>query len=172
LTHQILLELTYFDLEGRTNSSMGPERKQRAGKVKMNNMTFIPMQSNGVLKVGANTTSNNGHDYWTTMVFTNVNYLQEGDADQDAYEFNGNDGTEYKIQRLPRNTQVKVNCSCLDFHYRFAVWDDRFRSLDGNPPPPYVKHSNRPSVNPTQSPGVCKHIMSMMDDLRSERLFV
>jgi hypothetical protein len=171
LKEQILLELSYFDLEGRTNNTMGPERKQRAGKVKLDNLTFIPMSANGNLKVGSNTTSNNGHDYWTTLMFDNINYVDAEEPNK-TFSFTGSDNTEYFIQRVPRNANVKVNCSCLDFHYRFAVWDNKFKALDGNPPPPYVKKSNRPSVNPMQSPGVCKHVISLMDDLRSQNFFV
>lgn len=167
---QLLLELSYFDLEGRTNTIMGPDRKQKAGTVNLQNLTFIPMVANGNLKIGANTTSNNGHDYWTTILIDNVQYLDE--EEPNCYTFEGSDNSEYYIQRITKNSNIKVNCSCLDFHYRFSVWDNRFKALDGNPPPPYVrKTQTRPSVNPMQSPGLCKHIIGLMDDLRSQNLF-
>jgi hypothetical protein len=149
---------------------MGPERKTRANTVKLDNLTFIPMASNNKLKVGSNTTSNNGHDYWSSIVFDNVTYLEA--EDPSAFSFTGSDNTEYFIEKLPKNANVKVNCSCLDFHYRFAVWDNKFRALDGNPPPPYIKKGNRPPVNPMQSPGLCKHLIKLMDDLRSQHLFI
>lgn len=166
---QLLLELSYFDLDGRTKNTMGPERSQKANQVQLDNLTYIPMANNAKLKIASNTTSNNGHDYWTSLLFDNVNYLDE--ESPNAYTFTGSDNTEYHIERLPANTQVKVNCSCLDFHYRFAVWNNKFRSLDGNPPPPYVKKTNRPPVNPMQSPGVCKHIMGLMNSLKAQNFF-
>lgn len=171
MSREILLELSYFDLEGRTNSVMGPERKERSSKVQLNNMIFIPMVQNRGLKIGANTTSNNGHDYWTTMVFSNINYVDVNDPSKD-FEFKGNDNKPYIIERVPKNTQVKVNCSCLDFYYRFAVWDDQQKSLDGKPPPPYVRTSNRPPVNPFKTPGLCKHIIGMIDKLQQDHFFV
>lgn len=170
MEREILLELSYNDLKGRTSSIMGPERDQRSHKVQMNNMTFIPLVQNRKLKAGSNTTSNNGHDYWTTIVFDNINYVNDEKKPTD-YEFKGNDNTDYIIERVPRNTQCKVSCSCLDFYYRFAVWDDQHKSLDGNPPPPYVKTSNRPSVNPFKTPGLCKHIIAMVDKLQTENFF-
>jgi hypothetical protein len=165
----ILLELSANDLESRTKSTMGPERTEKSRQVQLNNLTYIPMANNAKLKIGSNTTSHNGHDYWTTLVFDNVNYLES--EEPQSFNFTGSDNTEYFIQRVPHNTQVKVNCSCLDFHYRFAVWNNKFKSLDGNPPPPYIKKTNRPPVNPMQSPGACKHIMKMMDDLRANNFF-
>jgi uncharacterized surface anchored protein len=167
--HQILLELSYFDLEGRTNTIMGGKRKENSNKVQVNNLTFIPFPSNNKLKVGSNTTSNNGHDYWTSILFDNIEYLEEGEPN--GFTFTANDGSEYTIARVRPNVNVKVTCSCLDFHYRFAVWDDKFRALDGNPPPPYIKTSNRPSVNPMQSPGLCKHLIKMVNNLKAQNFF-
>lgn len=169
MDNKIILELSTGDLEARTRNTMGPERTEKSGQVQLNNLTYIPMANNALLKIGSNTTSNNGHDYWTTLVFDNVNYLEA--EEPNAFSFTGSDNTEYFIQRVPVNTNVKVNCSCLDFHYRFAVWNNKFRALDGQPPPPYVKKTQRPPVNPTQSPGVCKHIMKMMNDLRAQNFF-
>ena len=142
-------------------------------RVKMDNLTFIPMASNNMLKIGSNTTSNNGHDYWTTVVIDNVTYIGDEDDVFNAFTFTGNDGTEYKVNKIPRNANVKVNCSCLDFYYRFAVWDDRHKALDGSPPPPYIrKTQTRPEVNPMHSPGMCKHVISLMGNLRTQGLFI
>lgn len=170
MAHELLLELSYFDLEGRTNSSMGQSRKTNSMNVKIQNLTFIPMAANGNLKIGANTTTNNKHDYWTTILLDNVHYLEE--PEPNSFEFTSNDGSTYYIDRVTRSSNVKVNCSCLDFHYRFSVWDNRFKALDGNPPPPYIrKTQNRPPVNPMQSPGLCKHIIGLVNDLRAQNLF-
>lgn len=170
MSKELLLELSYFDLEGRTNSIMGPERKDKSSKVQINNMIFIPMVQSRGLKIGANTTSNNGHDYWSTMVFTNIVYVQEKETSD--YEFKGNDNNTYIMERVPKNTQVRVSCSCLDFYYRFAVWDNQHKALDGNPPPPYVRKGNHPPVNPFKTPGLCKHIIALVDKLQSENFFI
>jgi hypothetical protein len=169
LCKELLLELSYYDLENRTNSIMGPERKERSNKVQIDNIIYVPLVQNRGLKIGANTSSNNGHDYWTTLVFSNIVYVKEKEPTD--FVFKANDNKEYIIERVPRNTQVKVSCSCLDFHYRFAVWDDQHRALDGNPPPPYTRTSNRPPVNPFKTPGLCKHIIAIVDKLQNENFF-
>lgn len=170
MTPHILLELSYFDLEGRTNSIMGPNRKTDSSKVNVKNMIFIPMVANGDLKIIADTTSNNGNSYKTSILFDNIVYLDE--PSQFSYNFEANDGSEYNIDRVTKSSNIKVNCSCLDFYYRFAVWDNKFKSLDGDVPPPYVrKTNNRPEVNPMKTPGLCKHIIAVMNDLRSQNFF-
>lgn len=146
------------------------ERKQKSNQVTIQNMTFIPMAQNRKLKVGANTTTNNGHDYWSTILFDGVNYSDEDD--QMSFQFEAADGSDYFIERVPRNVNVKVHCSCLDFYYRFAVWDNKFMALDGSPPPPYIrKTETRPPVNPMQSPGLCKHLMAIIENLQSQGMF-
>lgn len=167
---EILLELSYFDLEGRTNSIMGPDRKTNSSRVNVKNMIFVPMVNNGNLKIVATTTSNNGNQYQTSILFDNIQYLDE--PSQYSYNFQATDGSDYNIDRVTKSSNIKVNCTCLDFYYRFAVWDNRFKALDGEAPPPYVrKTDNRPEVNPMKSPGLCKHIIALMNDLRSDNFF-
>jgi len=168
--YELLFELSYFDLEGRTKNIMGPERDNKANRVQLQNFTYIPMMNNNALKIASNTTSNNGHDYWTTLLFSNIEYLDA--AQPDSFSFKGSDNAEYFIKRVQPSTNVKVNCSCLDFHYRFSVWDDKFKALDGQPPPPYIrKTQNRPEVNPMKTPGLCKHIIKIMNDLKAQHFF-
>lgn len=167
---KLLLELNYNDLENRTTTYMGKERSDKSDKVQITNMSFIPMQANGQLKIGANTTSNNGHDYWSTIIFSNIVYLNEDEPQ--SYTFKAIDNKDYIIEKVPRTVQCKVSCSCLDFYYRFAVWDHRYQALDGLPPPPYIrKTTTRPDVNPFKTPGLCKHIMAVVNKLDQEHFF-
>lgn len=170
MAKELLLELSYFDLEGRTKQTFGNERKDKSNRVQSYNLIFIPMEANNKLKVVANTQTSSKHTYNSNILFDNVHYL---DGEQpNMFTFKGNDNSQYIINKLPKGNNVKVNCSCLDFYYRFSTWDDRFKSLDGNPPPPYIKKTNKPEVNPMKSPGVCKHIMRLMDELQNQGIFL
>jgi hypothetical protein len=42
--------------------------------------------------------------------------------------------------------------------------------LEGNPPPPYIKKTNRPPVNPKKSLGGCKHLIALADKLTQLRI--
>jgi hypothetical protein len=92
------------------------------------------------------------------MLFSDVVY-EDGDQG-DNVTFKGSDNQEYHIQpiQLSRNN-VKVRCSCLDFRWRFALWNSKDGSLYGDPPGPYKKKTNRPPVNPQRVPALCKHLM-------------
>lgn len=166
----ILLELSYFDLSGRTNQAFGNERQKESNRVQIpNGIVYIPMMSNNALRIAAKTTTDNEPTYNTRVLFENLNYTDEDTSD--TFTFKGTDGSMYYIIKPPKSLDVKVNCSCLDFYYRFALWDSGFKSLDGDAPPPYIKKTDSAPVNPTRTPGVCKHIMALMDRINSEHFY-
>ena len=85
--------------------------------------------------------------------------------------FRGADNNEYHIQPIPLNgSNVRVRCNCLDFYYRFAAWNAGDNSLQGRPAPPYNPKGERPPVNPTRVPGVCKHVIKVVDRLKQGRI--
>jgi hypothetical protein len=57
-------------------------------------------------------------------------------------------------------TPVKVSCTCQDFYWRFAPWNDENGCLHGAPPEPYEKKTDRKPVNPDHIPGLCKHLLN------------
>jgi hypothetical protein len=65
-------------------------------------------------------------------------------------------------------TKVKVRCDCSDFRWRFAYYNAKHGALYGVAPPPYVKKSDRPPVNPRELPGMCKHLMAAFNKMRSD----
>jgi len=66
---------------------------------------------------------------------------------------------------------VKVRCDCHDFRWRFAYYDHQSGALYGATPPPYtpVPGSTRGPVNPKHLPGLCKHLMAAVKDLRNKK---
>lgn len=167
---KLLLELSYYDLKGRTDNIFGKERTEKSNGIQLDKIEYIPMMQNRSLKVTANTHSKLGSNYKTSVFLDNLNYLNQ--EENNSFNFEGNDGNEYHIEKLNPADNIRVNCSCLDFHYRFAVWDDKFKALDGDPPKPYVRKTNtRPEVNPMKSPGLCKHLLALIDYLKNDGLF-
>lgn len=160
-------EATYNDL--RQNIQRGfPETRKRqhaTGEVNVTNVQYVPIA--GGLQVNARSRSN-GHDYAQTIMFTNVPHNDGGEG----VSFTGTDGQEHTIQPISlQGARVKVNCSCLDFHYRFAMWNFNDAALAGPKPQLYQrKTADRPPVNPTQVSGVCKHLIKLVDTLRQNRL--
>ena len=96
------------------------------------------------------------------------NQRQQQQVPQNVLTIKATSGDDFQMEPidLSRNI-VRVRCDCLDFYFRFAPWDFSNNDLFGPKPKPYVrKTTTRPSVNPTRSPGVCKHIMKLVLGLR------
>jgi hypothetical protein len=147
-----------------------PDTKKRqhlAHLVNAANLTLIPYKPSSVLKATAKSVSN-GHQYDTEMEFSNVDYSDTG-----RVLFRGSDNENYRINPISiRSEDVKISCECMDFQFRFANLHNNNDSLLGDPPPPYIKTTDRPPVNPLQVLGACKHILALADKLRNHRILV
>jgi hypothetical protein len=82
------------------------------------------------------------------------------------------DGQDYHVQPLQlAGHNVKVRCNCMDFYFRFANYNAQDKSLVGKPPPLYRrKTTTRPPVNPGQVPGMCKHLLKLVQTLQGAGL--
>lgn len=165
----LLNETEYGVLLGNTLSNFVSNRKASSARVQVVRTIFIPSFDNESLEIRA-TTNTEQRRYRTAIMFDEVEYLDE--PDPAAATVIGSDSRKYYLNKIPLNqVDVKVKCSCPDFYYRFAVWNHRDDSLIGEPPPPYIKKTNRPPVNPNRVPGACKHIIKLTDKLMSQGLF-
>ena len=165
-----LLELTLQRLEKSTVDTF-PDTKQRQHKtntVNVVNIKYLPYQQSGVLKIQGLVTSG-GNRYHCSLSFSGVYYEPTDQAD--LVTFTGADNKDYHIHPIDETiNDVQVSCTCMDFYYRFAQPDYQNKALDGNPPPTYVKKTNKEPVNPDNAPGICKHLMKMKDQLHIDGL--
>ena len=170
MNENLLLEISLSNLKNNVKRVFGPERETRSKPVNVVNYQAVPSISNKTLLFKFNINSG-GTKYSVNVNFINVVFFDKASAESrpDAVSVVATDGTEYFFQRFTSaQKQVKVNCSCLDFHFRFSVWNHQKDALDGDPPQPYVKKTDREPVNPTKSPGACKHILKCVEFLRGE----
>lgn len=139
------------------------KRQNATNEVIVGNIEFTPY-NNGILHVEAATRSN-GHNYETEIQFQQVQQKETDDGT--TITIQGTDGQQHHIVPIQTGqSNVKVRCSCLDFHYRFAAWNDQDNSLYGEPPGLYRKKTDRASVNPTRTSGICKHIIKLTQRLQ------
>lgn len=142
------------------------KRQNAVGEVRVTNVQFIPYVGMKMLHIKSTATSN-GHAYNQSVQLLRVAF--ESADTPDNITFTASDGVEYSMQPMNLGTNhIKVKCSCMDFYWRFAAYNAKDKSLVGNPPPPYVKKTDRPSVNPSQVPGVCKHILKLVGELEAK----
>lgn len=156
-------ENTYGDLERRTLAFNPPsEKRQHAiDPIQITAMELDVARESGNLQVNATAQSDSGKQYQPQMLFSNVIY--EDNDQNDNISFKASNGDTYHIIPINLNTEnVKVRCSCLDFYWRFGTQNHSSGSLLGKPPPMYQKRSqNHPPANPTNTPGLCKHLMKV-----------
>jgi hypothetical protein len=163
----LLSEITVRQLT-QNNYKGFPETKKRQHIVNLVNardLKFVPYDQTGDLTIESKTMSN-GHNYTTKIAFTDVEYVEEG-----GVSFKAVDSEIHNITPLnARNNDVEVSCDCLDFRFRFADFHYKNNSLLGNPPPAYIKKTDRPPVNPTKALGACKHVLALVDKLTQLRI--
>lgn len=140
------------------------KRHNATGEVAIQNIQYIPYVGTKVLHIKSTATSN-GHQYQQVIQFNGVTFENE-DTDTNVTVPTA-DGREQSMQPLELSRHnVKVRCTCLDFYYRFANYNSQDKSLVGKAPPVYVKKTDRPPVNPSRTPGVCKHLLKLVEELQ------
>ena len=174
ISESFLVESSLAVLYNNTVQNFETDRQAGSGRVQVVDKVFVASPNQGIVMVKAQTRSS-AKQYDTRMSFEGIEF-QGGEEDEggNTSSFQTPDGQEYVIVPAEYNSsEVRVSCSCLDFYYRFAVWNSKDSSLLGNPPPPYVnKTDGGKPRNPNQVPGMCKHLMALADDLRQARIVV
>jgi hypothetical protein len=168
----LLLELTYNKLLTQTKQAptiKDSPRDQNANKVQIQEVNLIPSLQNKTLTAKARTRTSDKF-YETIIVFSGVQYFDEGGHGRQ--EIQVTDGSTYFIDPIrPYKSNVKVRCTCLDFYFRFSVWDQRDDALTGEPPEPYQRKTDSyPPVNPSKVSGLCKHIIKLTNYLKQQRI--
>ncbi len=161
---------TYNQLHGNIVRGFPNTRKRQhaTGPVHIVNMEYLPYVNNNVLRINTEATSS-GNRYQPIIVFGNVTFEPEDLPSNTTIR--ASDNNEYHIQTIPlAGANVKVRCNCLDFHHRFGAFNHGDNSLEGPPPPPHQSTTNRPPANPTRVPGVCKHLIKVIQQLRTGRI--
>jgi hypothetical protein len=168
-----LQEATLAALNQNTQGFQPPsERRQHVvAPIQIKSMQLIPMRGqrdNGQLKVEAKVQSGpNAYD--STIMFDGV--IFEDQDRPDNVSFMGPDKQEahmVPIQLAKNNAEVR--CTCLDFYFTFSKWNQSDNSLYGEPPKPYTPKTQRAPRNPTHRPGLCKHLLRVMQELKNERV--
>lgn len=168
----LLLETSFQQLLNRTVSAFpDTTRRQHAvDSVSLQSVTLVPAE--GALIAKGVVRGSGGKLYAPVIEFDQVVY--DPDEGQAAVTFSV-DGTQYTISPITKQSvDVKVTCTCMDFKFRFAQYNNTDGSLHGDVPPLYAKQSgsNRGPANPTKSPGVCKHIIELADSIEQSGLMV
>lgn len=172
---RILQQLSEDSTEDQLDTNIRREwpntkkRQNATGEVVIQNIQYIPYIGTKFLHVKS-TSQSNGHAYRQALQFVKV-VFENADTPNNVTA-TATDGEEFHCQPIDlTNHNAKVRCSCLDFYYRFAFHNSGDNSLVGRAPPLYHrKTTNRPSVNPNAVPGLCKHLLKLVEILQGSGL--
>ena len=98
-------------------------------------------------------------DYWDTVEMQNILYWIQLEAEKNSnYQINTK-GVTAAIMNSIDGMDIKVDCSCSDFKYRFAYMATKLKYKYGKP-------ENRPAkiTNPHDYGSMCKHLISMLSN--------
>jgi hypothetical protein len=183
--HHELHERTYADLE-RNVMNFVPQSKKRQhamGPLQVEGVEFQPIPHAGNLLVEAvvkNYQSETKSQFQASSIktynpkilFNEVEFHQpeneEEVANPNTLTIEGKNGKEFTISPIIlMKNNVKVHCNCLDFFWRFSFYNHRDQSLLGYDVATYQKRTNRPPVNPRQTPAMCKHLLKLAVELKN-----
>lgn len=98
-------------------------------------------------------------DYWDTVEMQNILYWIQVEAEKNpTYQINTK-GVTAAIMNSIDGMDIKVDCTCADFKYRFAYLATKLGYKYGKP-------ENRPAkiTNPNDYGSICKHLISMLSN--------
>lgn len=139
------------------------KRQHATGEVNLKGLTWRASYGVKALEVMA-TAIGGEKQYAPKIIFNNVEFDDEETEDNITVPAEAGP-INFKQINLSENN-MRVRCDCLDFYYRFATWNAKDKSLDGRAPKPYQAKTNRGPVNPKQVPGMCKHLLRIIEVLK------
>jgi hypothetical protein len=102
--------------------------------------------------------------YQPMVLFKQVRYHPEKDS-QGLVEIVASDGRHYVLERLSyADNDVLLRCDCADFRWRFNYYDYLDSSLYGSKRRKYESQGG-PPANPKEMPGMCKHLIKLVQSL-------
>ena len=98
-------------------------------------------------------------DYWDTVEMQNILYWIQIEADKNKDHQINTKGITTAIMNAIDGMDIKVDCTCGDFVYRFAYLATKMGYKYGKP-------ENRPAkiTNPHDYGAICKHLISMLSN--------
>jgi hypothetical protein len=156
-----------LDMKARQAFPHTKKRHNDVGSVNVLNGTFFtPNVPKNELTIDSRTRSRTGNAHSQRIILYRVHYAQP-----DAPNTVSLPNMEVAVEPIVLNSETaRVACDCMDFRFRFANHNHRDDSLAGEPPPAYqpVPGSNRPEANPSHLPGMCKHLMAVVQQLKRD----
>jgi hypothetical protein len=137
----------------------GTRKRQHAtGEVDISGIQWTPFLGMGTLLVRSVAT-NESRVYRPLILFKGVSYAGGG------FSFKASDDERVYEALIREDSDVLVRCQCKDFNFRFCHYDYIERSLQGPNRKIYSGFNGTHRANPKELPGMCKHILKLVEEL-------
>lgn len=170
MDNYILLDETTFTQLYNATVATFPNTKYRhnvVDEIKVKNLKFVPYQGLNTLfikSLAENIEKNT--EYKTMALIKNINFNAKSKPVKILDEY----GNSYLFEKPKiNNNDVLVRCDCQDFKWRFNYYNSLDNSLYGKRRSKY-KSKGLSEANPAKSPGVCKHIMKLFEQLLKKKV--
>lgn len=149
-------------------------RQYRTGKVGAFDFRFLPKEKQLIISAQARASGGN-RIYKTTIIFEGVSSTALADAKHKIpYSGHSGAGAELYLEQPTVDTRIRMRCQCDDYYFMWQYWNKGKKALVG-PHKNYVPvspPSGRPPVNPSEAPGMCKHLLAMTKELMKNNLII
>ncbi|MGZ5486719.1 MAG: hypothetical protein ACXWFB_12570 [Nitrososphaeraceae archaeon] len=141
------------------------KRQHATNEVQVTNLQYTPIPQSNFLRINSNSRSTNNNTHQQIIDLRTIQF-DKIDNEQNV-SFEARNGTKYFVHPVELSaTTVGVFCDCEDYMMRFANFNIQNNCHVGPTPRPYTrKTDNRPPVNPSKVPGMCKHLIKLADQL-------
>lgn len=141
------------------------KRQHDVSSVDVDNITYTPFRykSTQRLRVNCNTSTDAGNVHKVIIELRNVECNSV-----DGVSIPSTDNRSLVVAPVAlNNTYVGVSCDCPDYIFRFATHNIKNDCHVGPIPPTYIrKTTTKPEANPRKIPGMCKHIMRSVEEIK------
>lgn len=83
-------------------------------------------------------------------------------------------GKKYYFRPVSKNYNVALGCTCSDWNFTWAFWTkkkDKTAVEPGYEQKPYEATGERPERNPKHVPGMCKHIVGLLNVAKDKNIY-
>lgn len=145
-------------------------RQHAIDTVRVENLIWMPFLGVKTLFIKG-LIRNESKKYDCIMLFKNIIFKEnEG---KKLIKIRMSNGKTYFVEQINSNkNDVLVRCNCMDFYYRFNYYNHLDHSLYGRKRSKYEALERPNTANPTQKPGMCKHLIKMAKIIKETNLLI
>lgn len=150
-------------------------KQNRIGSVQLLEINPLSTNKQVIIKSQVFAMTPGAFPYQQTLVFSGVDFVEKKDKEHPLPVTLRNGNLVFAEELNSQTHPMQLRCSCPDFKWTWAWFDAKEKVLVGKRPEPYVRKTPPPPEglpfrNPIKVPGMCKHLIGVVDKLENNKL--